>query len=162
MVVEVMDKITAIYAANSKSTSRDRLKLINLFSTITEVVIKGGLALYFMVGIFYMINAIYSYYAKHVIIPLVPVYMIFVDETTKQGFIALGITHIAFIILTVIGSACTDFMFVMIIVNMPVLSTIFVDNVKELNEILKEKTVDVPLAKAKLKNILLMHKEIWE
>lgn len=37
MVVGVMDKITAIYAANSKSTSRKRLKLLRLFSVITEV-----------------------------------------------------------------------------------------------------------------------------
>lgn len=162
MAVDIMDKITAIYAANSKSTSRDRLKLIRLFSIITEVVIKGGLVTYCLAGAFYMINAIYSYYVKHEIIPLVPVYMIFIDETTKNGFIALACVHLAFISLTIVGTACTDFMFVMIIVNMPVLSTIFVDNVRELSEILKESTVNVLLAKAKLRNILLMHKEIWE
>lgn len=88
--------------------------------------------------------------------------MIFIDETTRNGFIALGITHLVFITLTVAGSACTDFMFFMIVVNIPVLSTIFVDNVEELNEILREETIDVLLAKSKLKNILLMHKEIWE
>lgn len=157
-----MDKIIAVHAANAKTTSRKRLKLIKLFSLITEIVIRGGSALYFLVGIFYMINPIYSYYVKNELIPLVPVYMIFIDETTRNGFIALGITHLAFTALTVTGSACSDFMFVMLIVNMPVMSTIFVDNVDELNEILREETVDVPLAKAKLKNILLMHREIWE
>lgn len=162
MVVDAMDKITAIYAANSKSTSRKRLKLIQLFSLITEIVIKVGSAVYCLAGLFYMINPIYTYYTKHELIPLVPVYMIFIDETTRNGFIALGITHIVFIALTVTGSACSDFMFIMLVINIPVMSTILVDNVDELNEILSEQTINVPVAKAKLKNILLMHKEIWE
>lgn len=162
MVVEVMDKIVAIYAANSKTTSRKRSKLLHLFSIITEVIIKGGFALYCLAGLFYTINPIYSYFFKHELIPLIPVYVAFIDETTKNGFISMGIVHLIFMVLTVAGSACTDFMFVMIIANMPVLSAIFVGNIQELNEILREETVNVPLAKAKLKNILLMHKEIWE
>lgn len=124
MVVELMDKITAIYAANAKTTSRKRLKLIKLFSTITEVIIKGGFALYCLAGGFYMINAIYSFYWKNEIIPLVPVYMIFIDETTRNGFIALGITHLVFITVSVAASAASDFMFIMLIANMPVLSNI--------------------------------------
>lgn len=162
MAVELMDKIIAIYAANSKTTSRKRLKLIKLFSLINEIIIKVGSALYFLAGLFYLINPIYSYYTKGELIPLIPVYMVMIDETTRNGFIALGITHMALTALTVTGSACSDFMFVTLVVNIPVMSTILVDNVEELNEILKEETVDEPLAKAKLKNILLLHKEIWE
>lgn len=162
MVVEVMDKITAVYEANSKSTSVKRLKLLKLFSIVTEVVIKGGSAVYCLAGIFYLINPIYSYFWKHELIPLIPVYIIFVDETTKNGFILLTIVHISFMVLTISGTAGTDFMFAMIIVNVPVLSTIFVDNIEELNEMLRADTVNVPLVKVKLKNILLMHREIWE
>lgn len=162
MVVDVMDKITNIYVANSKSSSRKRLRLLKLFTIITKVVIKVGAAIYCLAGAFYMINPIYSYFVKHEIIPLIPLYMFFIDETTRNGFTLLTIIHITFMVLTVAGSACSDFMFVMIIVNIPLLSTIFVDNIQELNKILREETVNVPLAKAKLKNILLMHIEIWE
>lgn len=50
----------------------------------------------------------------------------------------------------------------MLVLNIPVMSTILDDNIEELNEMLREETINVPLVKAKLKNILLMHKEIWE
>lgn len=162
MVVEVMDKITAIYAANAKSNSRKRLALLQIFSMITEAIIKGGIALYCVAGLFYLINPIYSYYSKQELIPLVPVYMLFINENTKVGFTILAGWHIFFMIATIIGSACTDFMFIMIIANIPVLSTIFSDSVNELNDILREEDVDMPLAKAKLRNIILMHKEFFE
>lgn len=162
IVADLMDEIIAIYAANAKSKSPDRLKLMKLFSTITEVVLKGGFLVYCFGGLFYLINPIYSYYFKHELIPLIPVYVIFVDETTKYGFIALAIIHLSLLTMTVIGSASTDFLFITLIANMPVLSTIFVDNVEELSGILKEHTVNIALVRAKLKNIMLMHKQICE
>lgn len=85
-----------------------------------------------------------------------------IDENTKHGFIALGVIHLIFLVLTIIATACTDFMFVMLVVNIPVLSTIFSDHVRELNDMLREENVNESVARAKLKNILLMHQEIWE
>lgn len=62
-------------------------------------------------------------------------------------------------ILAVIGSACTDFMFIMIIVNTPVLSNILTDEVQEINGFLRKEEVDVMAATGKFRNILLMHRE---
>lgn len=162
VLVTAMDQITFIYAANAKTTDRKRLMLLSNFSLITEIVLKAGSALYCCAGLFYILNPFYSYYFKNELIPLIPLYIPFIDEETKTGFITLCGIHFGFMILTVMATACTDFMFVMIIVNIPVLSTIFCDNVRELNDILKNKNVDVPAAKGKLRNILLMHRDIWE
>lgn len=83
------------------------------------MVIKGGSGVYCLAGFFYLINPIYSYYSKNEIIPLVPVFMIFIDETTRNGFVLLAMIHLTFMVVTVAGTAGTDFKFVMIIVNMP-------------------------------------------
>lgn len=162
ILVQAMDKITDIYAENTKTDKRDRLLLMRKFSLITEIVLKAGCALYFCAGVFYFLNPLHSYFFKNKLIPLLPLYMPFIDEHTKSGFIILGAVHVAIIISTVIASACSDFMFVMIIVNIPVLSTIFSDNVGELNDILRNENVDFSAAKAKLRNILLIHREIFE
>lgn len=87
--------------------------------------------------------------------------MPFVDESTKSGFIALMGIHFAYM-LTVVSSVGVDFIFVMTIINIPLLAIIFGDNVQELNEILREENVNEKVAKAKLRNILLMQREIWE
>lgn len=61
-----------------------------------------------------------------------------------------------FFVMAVIATACTDLMFVMIIVNVSVLQTIFCNNIHELNNILKADEWGKPLIKAKLKNISLL------
>lgn len=162
MVVELMNKLVDIYTANSKATSRNRSIVIQKFTNITEIVIKGGLALYVLAGGFYLVNPVYSYYWRNEIVPLLPMYMPFIDENTTIGFSILTSIHLVFVFLAVIGSACTDFMFVMIIVNMPLLSSIFIDNIGELNGFLREEKVDESLVKAKFKNILLLHREFME
>lgn len=162
MIVGLMNKLIGIYEANAKASSRSRLKLIRKFAIITEIMIKGGIAVYTFAGMFYLINPIYSYYWLNKIVPLVPIYLPFIDENTTAGFTALTGLHLIFLFMAVVGTACTDFMFVMLIVNMPLLSRIFQDNISELNDILREENVDQPLAKAKFKNILLLHREFWE
>lgn len=157
-----MDKIIDIYEVNSKNASTKRAKLIQKYAIITELVLKGGFVLYCLGGGIYLLNPFYSYFWQNRVIPLLPVYMPFVDENTKTGFITLSALHISLIILTILGSACVDFMFIMLIVNMPVLSTICGDNVRELNDILNGKKVNLTLANAKLKNIFLIHSEIFE
>lgn len=72
------------------------------------------------------------------------------------------VMHLVFIVLAVIASVGVDFMFIMLIFNMIFFARIFTDNVNELNDILREEEVDKSLAKAKLINVLLLHREIFE
>lgn len=162
IVLANMQKMVCIYEANSKSVSIKRSQLVQQFATITEFVLKGGFAAYCVGGTVYLLNPIYSYFWKNRVVPMLPLYMPLVDENTKAGFITLSVLHMSLTILTVIASAALDFLLVMIIVNTPLLSTISGDNVRELNDILNEKNVNLPLANAKLKNIFLIHFETFE
>lgn len=162
IIVDLMNNIIDIYAANAKAPSRNRLKLIQKYAIITEIVIKGGITVYTFAGLFYLINPFYSYYWRNELVPLIPLYLPYIDENTTIGFSFLTAMHAIYLFLAVIGTACTDFMFVMMVVNMPLLSNIFRDNINELNGILREENVNEPLAKAKFKNILLLHREFTE
>lgn len=68
----------------------------------------------------------------------------------------------SFMVLAATASAATDFLFVTIIVNFPVLSTILKDNIEELSSMLGEEEVNMPHVKAKFKNILLLHRDVYE
>lgn len=105
---------------------------------------------------------LYSYFSLNKIVPIMPVYMPFIDENTQIGFVELTIIHLEFIVATVIGSAAVDFMFIMLIFNILFLARVLTDNADELNAILRKDKVDRHVAKAKLVNILLMHREIFE
>lgn len=157
-----MDNLIRIFSVNSKNASRDRMMLMRKYAFITELVLKGGFLTYTLAAAFYPIYPIYAYYWNNELIPMIPLFFPFIDEDTKSGFITITSIHFIFVILALISSACTDFMFAMIIVNIPVLSNIFFDNVRELNEILRKEKVDMVLAKAKFKNILLLHREYCE
>lgn len=161
-IVDVMNKIIEIYAANSNSNSRKRLLFLQRIAFITEVVFKGGCFIYYIAGFFYLIAPAYAYFTRNELLPMFALFFPFIDENTNPGFAILMGIHMIFMVLAATASAATDFLFVTIIVNFPVLSTILKDNIEELSSMLGEEEVNMPLVKAKFKNILLLHRDIYE
>lgn len=161
-IVNVMDKIIEIYAANSNSASRKRLLLLQRFAFITEVVFKGGCFIYYIAGLFYLIAPAYAYYTRNELLPMFPLFLPFIDEKTNTGFAILTGIHMVLMLIAATASSATDFLFFTIIVNFPVLSTILKYNTEELSSVLGEEEVNIPLVKAKFKNILLLHRDVYE
>lgn len=163
-----MDKIIEVYAANSIGVSRKRFKFLQLLSTITELLLKVGFAGGCACGMVFILNPIFSYVWLHEMKPMLPVFMPFIDENTQSGFIQLTLIHTIFIVTGVIGTASVDFLVFMTVLNIPIFSTIFNDNVQELNDILHAENDDgngpdkSVLIKAKLRNLIFMFGEICE
>lgn len=111
---------------------------------------------------FYLLNPLYSHFWHDEIVPLMAIYMPFIDENTTKGFIGLTIMQLVFLVLAVIASAGVDFLFIILIFNMIFFARIFADNVNELNDTVREEKVDHDVIKGKLLNILLIHREIFE
>lgn len=151
-----------IFEANSKNVSSNRVILAQQFATLTEWIFKGGSTVYLLAGMSYFLNPLYSYFWLNEIVPILPVYMPFIDENTMEGFIGLTLMHLSLLVLAVAASAGVDFMFISLIFNMLFFARIFTDNVDELNDTLREDQVDRIQAKAKLTNILLIHREFIE
>lgn len=162
MLVEVMDKIVEIFRMNAKHPSRTHQALLQKFVFFSELVLKGGCVLYILAGGFYFLEPIYSFVFKNKLIPLIPLFFPMIDENTIDGYIILMAIHVLFIILAVIGSAATDFMFIMIIANIPVLTNILANDVQEINNILREEEIDMVQVKGRFRNILYMHRELLE
>lgn len=162
MVVELMDKFIEIFKMNAKHPSRIRQMLIHKHAFITELVFKAGCVLYVFAGGFYLLEPTYSFIFLNKLVPPCPVFFPYVDENTTVGYITLLCIHLVYICLAVIASACTDFMFIMIIINIPVLSNILSDEVREINESLKDEEIDMLQVKGRFRNILYMHRELWE
>lgn len=162
IIVGLVDKLVDIYKVNSKVTAHNRQEMLERYLTFTEYLFKIGLFLYIMATSGYFIYPFYRYVKFNEIIPIIPMFLPFVNEDSTIGFSILTFFHLNAILYGLLGCACSDFSFTMIIVNVPIFSNIIGDNITELNEMLKQKRPDPVLIKAKLRNILLQHQETTE
>lgn len=159
IIVGLVDKLVNIFEVNSKIRIHGRQEMLKRFLIFTEYLFKVGIVLYIIATSGYFLYPIYYYVTFHKIVPLLPSYLPFVDEDTIIGLIILIIFDLNVIIYGLLGSACSDFSFTMVIVNVPILGKIMGDNIIELNDLLENRT-DNRIIKAKFKNILLQHLEI--
>lgn len=151
-----------IYKVNAATKCQQRASLFNRFAFYTEVVFKCGTALYVVSISSYFLYPIYTYLFKGEVIVVLSIYFPGIDETTREGYIFLLCYHIAVLVLALIAVSACDFLFTMLIVNTPAMAVLIEMEVQQLNDILTSEKVDVPLMKSKLRNILLMHREMTE
>ena len=161
-MIGLITKIIDVYEVNSDTTSRKRALLLGKVSFICGIILIGGICMYVSSGMLLFINPFYAYYWHNELKVTIPMYLPFIDETTETGFFSLLTIHFIEIVCAAVGTGCADFAFLVIVANIPVFTTIFVDNVNELNEILQEKKIDWLPAKAKLLNVFLLYNEIWQ
>lgn len=161
-MIAIVDRVVNVYTVNSTTASRKRAKLLQKVSIISEVASIGGSIMYISGGMLHFISPFFAYYLHGELKVAMPMYLPFIDETTKRGFTILLIIHFVEIVFASVATTCVDFSFLVIIANIPIFSTIFADNVRELSEILREKKRNLATAKAILRNIFLMHNELWQ
>lgn len=151
-----------VYKVNAATKCQQRASLFNRFAFYTEVVFKCGTALYLLSISSYFLYPIYTYLFKGEVIVVLSIYFPGIDETTTEGYIFLLCYHIAILVLAFIAVSACDFLFTMLIVNTPAMAVLIEMEVQQLNDILTSGKVDVPSMKSKLRNILLMHREMTE
>lgn len=131
------------------------------FSYYTEAIFRSGMALYFSSISFYFLYPIYMYLTEGKLVAIIPTYLPGINENTTGGFITLSCYHTILLVLSFIGISCSDLLFTMLIANTPIMANLIEMEVKELNVCLEEKLGD-SMIKFKLRNILLMHREMTE
>lgn len=158
----IINYLDGIYKVNIASKDKMRLAYFDKFSRYTEIVFKCGTFLYFLSTISFFVNPLYKYCFEQETVTLLPTYFPGIDETTVNGFIILTCYHLLILVLAFIASTASDFLFTMLILNTPIMAVLIASEVKQLNGILDEKPVDMAMAKFRLRNILLMHREMTE
>lgn len=161
-MIGIVERVVNVYTVNSKTASRKRALLLQKVSIISEIALVGGLIIYVSGGMLHFIDPFFAYYLHDELKVAMPMYLPFIDETTERGFALLLTIHFVEIVFASVATTCVDFAFLVIIANIPIFSTIFADSVKELSEILREKNRKLTIAKAILRNIILMHNELWQ
>lgn len=151
-----------IYKVNISSKDNKRLAHFDSYSRYTELVFKCGTFLYSLSILSYFVNPIYMYYFERKIVTLLPTYFPAIDEHSINGFIFLTCYHLTLIVVAFIASSASDFLFTMLIVNTPIMAILIGLEVEQLNEQLKVRPAEMTMVKYKLRNILLMHRELTE
>lgn len=162
LIVELVDKLVDIFRINSKVSAHGRQVMLDRFLKYTEYLFKMALSLYVLASGGYFIYPFYRYKTADEMVPVMLSFLPFIDENTTSGYVILFVFHVNLIILGTLGTACSDLSFTMVIVNVPVLGNIFGDNIEDLNETLRDEHQNLRFIKARLMNILLQHREIFE
>lgn len=161
IMVAYIDKIIKIYTENAKNAI-NRSENLDKCVTISRLILKLGVVIYTLAGLFYLLNPIYLYCTRREIVPLLPLYMPFIDETTKHGFILLSVLHLGFVFVAVVASAGSDLLYALVVINFFVPVNIFHNNIDELNTLLSKSKPNDKFIKAKLLNVIFIHREICE
>lgn len=156
----MVNYLLKVYKANIDTKPANRRELFDTFSTYTELSFKIGLFLYFLSILSYFVYPIYMYVFESKIVTIIPSYIPGVNENTYGGYAVLSIYHIVLLVLALFGTTASDFLYVMLIINTPVLAVLLSYEVTELNHILTQKKIDENDMKHRVQNIILMHREI--
>lgn len=159
-IIRTIDKIVDVYENNSKNVSLERANLLRKTAMITELVLKFGIILYISVALFLLGVPIFAYFWQNELRPMYLSFLPFIDETTYTGFAILTLYHIIGAYGAIVGSGCVDFLFPMLVVNVPIFTTIFYDEIREMNEVLKKRERNARLVKMKLRRTIAMFDEI--
>lgn len=149
-----------IYKVNATTKNRRRAAIFDRFAYYTEVIFMCGIILYFLSALFYFLYPIYMYLIERKVVELIPTYFPGIDENTTSGFIMLSCYHGILMVAASIGISCSDLLFTMLIANTPIMANLIEMEVEQLNDYLEVKQSD--MIKLKLRNILLMHREMTE
>lgn len=161
-IAGMADFIIDVYKQNTVAVSPHRYSIFERFVKYCELIFKVGLALYILSISLYFIDPMYKYLFENQIVTLLPVYLPKIDEKSNIGYAFYLILHLLMLIFAALASAGSDFIFMMIIANVPALANIFEDSTHDLNrELLKDKDGFL-MSRYKFRNILLLHKEIYE
>lgn len=161
-LVGSINYLNDIYRVNMASKDKGRLRYFDSYARYTEIVFKCGTFLYLLSTLSYFLNPLYIYWYKQELVTLLPTYVPGIDENSVKGYVILTFYHILLMGLAFIASVAIDFLYTMIIVNTPILAILIEFQVKQLNEFLVETPNDLSMIKFKLRNILLMHREMTE
>lgn len=161
-ILGMINKIVDIYKQNSNTKAYKRYRMCRRFTLYTEYIFKIGMVLYFVsISTFYL-YPLYVYVTENEVAMIVDLYLPGVDESTIAGLVTHIIFHIILTTAAFMGSTSSDFLFTMIIINVPLMANILSENIDELNEIVRVEKHDRHHAKMKFRNILLIHKDITE
>lgn len=159
---QMMRRLQILYKAQIGSDSPERAEYFRKFALFTEILFIGIVVGYYACGICFLAYPIIMYLAKAEMVPALPIYLPFVDENTITGYTILTIYHIILIILPSTGLAGVEFFLATFMISSLIFAKLITLDAQQLNIDLSAEKPKNTVIKCRLRNILLMHKEMGE
>lgn len=152
--------IRKLYKTHITNESRERIEYFRMFAFITETLFKLMTTVYMLSGFLFFPYPLYMYYMKNEIVPLMNLYIPYIDVKTFTGYISLAASHIFYIFSATFGISACDFSMSIAIISPIIFSKLISIDLQQLNVDLKE-NVSVVNVRSRFRNIL-MHQELDE
>lgn len=155
-----MQFLETVYVANIRNTSNQKI-LINT-ATLAKVIVTMIELLYLSSALLYLINPVSAYITKGEFETLLFVFIPGVDPKRPIGYAVHLVYHLMMVFFGVAGTCCSDIFCFSTVIQLRPMQQILRQNIRELNEMLaKSPYTETALVKMQLRNILLMHKDLY-
>lgn len=158
----IIRKIQNLYKVHITTKSPDRIAYFRNFALFTEVLFKLMIIAYSTCILAFFSIPIFVYLTTSELVPVLPLYLPIVDESTTVGYTILTIYHISCAILATIGFTAIDYFMAIVITSSLIFAKLISSDLQEMNIDLLENDAGLMAAKARFRNVLLMHQEMGE
>lgn len=147
-----------MYNIHANTGSHARAEYFRKFAMFTEFLFKFLSFMLLVAVIFFFIVPVYVYVMENKLVPLIPLYMPGIDETTTTGYLLLLLLHSAQILMSVIGFLAFEFLLEIIVINSMIFGKLIALDTELINNDLENGMRHDAIYR--LKNIFMMHQEM--
>lgn len=133
---------------------------LETFAKIFSKVVKLAISLIMLTGSSFLIFPMYSLLMDGKFEPILPVNIPFVNGMELQGYLVTSAMNLFCIGIACLGTAAADLLFLSVVLHLKPISDVFQNRINELNRSLRRE--DIQLSKVQLRNVILMHQELYE
>lgn len=152
--------ILDIYKCNAKTENMKIHKILNQTATLMEIILKTCGTLYLLAVLLFLLYPIYVYCSEGSLVMILPYTIPAVDPKSLNGYIITTAFQCIAFGLAYFGITSSDGFFCMTVFNIPIMKNIIAIEVNQLNDLLTDDKPQVHAVKFKLKNIVLMSREM--
>lgn len=154
--------IQDLYKNHAETDSRDLAEYFNKFSQFTELLLKVMIIVFLTCTAAFPSYSFYMYFVKGELMPIMPLYLPGLDETTIIGFILLNLYHFICATISAVGLSALEFLTAIIIISSLIFSKLISRDLQQINDDLEDGDSGILIIKERLRNIFLMHQELSE
>lgn len=157
----VMRFLQQLYKVHITTKSHARKEYFERFSLFTEYFFKILMIPYYSADFLFFVYPIYVYYTQNELIPLIPLYVLGLDENTETGYIVLVFFQFHLIVMFVVGLFLADYFFAILIISSLIFEKRMSWEMEKINTDLQEKDTKL-FVSGRLRNMLQIHQEAME
>lgn len=154
--------IQDLYKIHAKTKSRELAVYFEKFAVFTEILFKIMIIAFLSSTVTFFLYPFYMYFIKGELMPMMPLYLPFVNESTIIGFIIINSYQFLCAVISVVGLSALEFLTAIIIISSLIFAKLISRDLLQINADLQEIDPGMLIVKARLRNIFLMHQQLGE